>query len=366
MTAWTLACWGRVVGAFVALIRVVRNDRPRWPRRPKHDDPLRVLDERFSRVEIDLEGHQTRRALLSKPRSLVTGRACTSKEELEIACSLYESTWWEQDLTVTTMRADSGAYPGLQGRLTAARNAGLVTTRDVHVEDAGHYLPQRTALHEAIVRDCVPTRTTDDNPDRIPEAFFTIGSPGAGKTSTLRGLVRAYRDIGHGHTGSPLAIVDADQVRTALPEYASGLGSVVVGVECYDVTYDQVFPAALATRADLVYDTLGGIDSIRPNIERLIDAGYHVHVLRAVAPLDMRRARTLDRALARDGRLVPEWLLKNTAEAAAETMRVLRRDKVPLAGWAEIDTANPSGVPMALAADPVWAAAFPTLVAATG
>ena len=372
MTAWTLAFLALVAVAIVALIRAVRNDRPRWPRRPrrprrpKRDDPLRVLDEGFAEVEIDLEGHQTRRGLLSKPRSLVTGRACTSKEELEIACSLYEVTWWEKDPTVATMRADAGAYPGLQGRLMAARNAGLVTTRDVHVDDAGHYLPRRTALHEAIVRDCVPTRTTDDDPDRIPEAFFTIGSPGAGKTSTLRGLVRAYRDLGHGHAGTPLAIVDADQVRTALPEYASGLGSVVVGVECYDVTYDQVFPAALASRSDLVYDTLGGIDSVLPNIERLIDAGYHVHMLRAVAPLDMRRARTLDRALARDGRLVPEWLLKNTAKAAAETMRVLRKDKVPLAGWAEIDTAHPSGVPVALAADPVWAAAFPTLVAANG
>ncbi|MHB8188767.1 MAG: SHOCT domain-containing protein, partial [Dermatophilaceae bacterium] len=133
MTAWTLAFWALVVVAIVALIQVVRNDRPRWPRRPKHDDPLGVLDERFARVEIDLEGHQTRRALLSKPRSLVTGRACTSKEELEIACSLYEVTWWEKDLTVATMRADAGAHPGLQGRLTAARNAGLVTTRDVHL-----------------------------------------------------------------------------------------------------------------------------------------------------------------------------------------------------------------------------------------
>ena len=178
--------------------------------------------------------------------------------------------------------------------------------------------------------------------------------------------MRAYRDRVNCHAGSPLAIVEPDQVRPALPEYASGLGSVVVGVECYDVTYDQVFPAALATRADLVYDTLGGIDSIRPNIERLIDAGYQVHVLRAVAPLDMRRARTLDRALARDGRLVPEWLLENTAAAAAETVRVLRRDNVPLAGWAEIDTAHPNGVPVAIAAGPGCAAAFPARVSATG
>jgi len=366
MTAGMLAFWALVLSAIIALVWEVGDDRSPWPRGSKHDDPLRLLDERLARDQIDLADYLGRCALLSKPGSLVTGHVWTSRKELEIACSHYELTWWQNNPTVAAMRADPGACPGLLGRLSAARDAGLVTTRDVHVDDAGHYLPQRAALHEAIVGDCVPARTTDDDPDRIPEAFFTIGSPGAGKTSTLRVLVRAYRDMGHGRAGMPLAVVDADQVRMALPEYASGLGSIVVGAECYDVTYDQVFPAALASRSDLVYDTLGGIDSVRPNIERLIDAGYRVHVLRAEAPLDVRRDRTLYRALTRDGRLVPDRLVKHTAEAAAETMRVLRRDKVTLAGWAEIDTAHPSGVPVALAADPVWAAAFPTLVAAAG
>ena len=78
MTAWTLAFWALVVVAFVALIRVVRNDRPRWPRRPrrpKKDDPLRALDEGFSRGEIDLERHQTRSGEPSKPRPPETGGA---------------------------------------------------------------------------------------------------------------------------------------------------------------------------------------------------------------------------------------------------------------------------------------------------
>ena len=365
MTPGGLAFWALALLAMIALVWGVRDDWSRGPRGPKRDDPQRLLDERLAQGRIDLADYLGRCALLSKPRSLVTGHVRTSRKELEIASSHYELTGWQNNPAVAAMRADASAYPGLLGRLSAARDAGLVTTQDVHVDEAGDYLPQRTALHEAIVRDCVPARTTDDDPDRTPEAFFTIGSPGAGKTSTLRGLVRAYRDMGHGRATMPLAIVDADQVRTALPEYASGLGSLVVGAECYDVTYDQVFPAALASRSDLVYDTLGGIDSVRPNIQRLIDAGYRVHVLRAEAPLAVRLVRTLCRALTRDGRLVPERLVKNTAEAAAETMRVLRRDKVTLAGWAEIDTAHSSGVPVALAADPVWAAAFPTLVAAT-
>ena len=41
------------------------------------------------------------------------------------------------------------------------------------------------------------------------------------------------------------------------------------------------------------------------------------------------------------------------------------QDKVPLAGWAEIDTANARGVPVALFGY-YRAVAFPTLVAATG
>ena len=63
----------------------------------------------------------------------MTGRVWASKEELETACSLYEFTWWETSPTVQAMRADAGAHPGLLGRITAARNAGLVRTRDVGV-----------------------------------------------------------------------------------------------------------------------------------------------------------------------------------------------------------------------------------------
>lgn len=68
MSAGMLAFWALVVVAIVALIRGVSDDRPRWPRGPEHDDPLRVLDERFARGEIDLEDYQARRALLNKSR----------------------------------------------------------------------------------------------------------------------------------------------------------------------------------------------------------------------------------------------------------------------------------------------------------
>jgi len=74
MAAGTLAFWALVVVAIVALIRGVRDDRPGWrgrpgwPDGPEQSDPLRVLDERFARGEIDLEDYQARRALLSKPR----------------------------------------------------------------------------------------------------------------------------------------------------------------------------------------------------------------------------------------------------------------------------------------------------------
>lgn len=106
------------------LIRGGHDDRSRWLRGPKHDDPLRVLDERLARSQIDLADYLGRCALLSKPRSLVTGHVWTSKEDLEIAYNRYEVTWWKDSPPVQAMRADAETYPGLLERHTAAANAG--------------------------------------------------------------------------------------------------------------------------------------------------------------------------------------------------------------------------------------------------
>ncbi len=68
MTVGMLGFWALVVVAVLALIRGGRLNQSGPSAGSGYDDPLRVLDERFARGEIDLEDYQARRALLRKPR----------------------------------------------------------------------------------------------------------------------------------------------------------------------------------------------------------------------------------------------------------------------------------------------------------
>jgi putative membrane protein len=69
MTAGMLAFWALIFAVVIALTRGGREDSSRSSGDPEQDDPIRVLDDRFARGEIDLEDYQVRRALLSEPHS---------------------------------------------------------------------------------------------------------------------------------------------------------------------------------------------------------------------------------------------------------------------------------------------------------
>lgn len=68
MTAGTLVILALVVVAIIALLPAGRENRSLVSGGPGLDDPLRILDERFARGEIDLEDYQARRASLSDKR----------------------------------------------------------------------------------------------------------------------------------------------------------------------------------------------------------------------------------------------------------------------------------------------------------
>lgn len=268
-----------------------------------------------------------------------------SRHELEAAVAAYEETWWRIDPGVAAILDDPLTYPGVLGRVVDAASHNAVTTATVYRTSDTHtgtpgYVDVRTQTHNGIVRQCVP----DLPPHDRPRAFFTIGCPGAGKTTVLRSLVQRYR-AGHpagpgAAADDPASIIDADFVRQSLPEYASGVGAFVVDPECYDVTYDVVFPEALAMRRDVIYDSLGRLSSIRYNLDLLVNAGFDIHMLHATAPVEDCVGRTERRALTVDGRLVSPGLVRERAEEAAEALAALRVEPRLLVGWATVDTSN--------------------------
>ncbi len=267
-----------------------------------------------------------------------------SREVLAAAVVDYQANWWRHDTDALAVLNDAAAHPGLRGQILATSSLGqMVTTAAVYrpthpgAPDDRPYLPERTDIHEGIVEDCVPSAAVAGSGH--PSAYFTIGCPGAGKTSVLRDIVDQHRRrTAPDGRPAPFSVLDADRVRQSLPEYADGLGAFVVEEECYFITYGEVFVRAVASRADMVYDTIGRLSSIRENLGLLHAEGYEIHVLHARSAVDLCQERTERRALEVDGRLVNPAMLQRAADDAEQAIAALIGESFPLAGWAKIDT----------------------------
>jgi Zeta toxin len=273
----------------------------------------------------------------------------TSREELEAAVVAYQRHWWRRDDDALAVINDRAAHPGLRSQILTISSLGeIVTTSDVYRSDHPGaledrpYLAVRTPVHERIIADCVPPDSDPlDTSTEQPAAYFTIGCPGVGKTSVLRRIVNQHRSaLAGGAEPRRCSIIDADRVRQLMPEYHDGLGAFVVEEECYALTYGDMFDRAAARRADIIYDTIGRLPSIKENLEFLAADGYDIHVLHATSDLDLCAERTEQRALKVDGRLINPAMLERAANDAAETIGALLAEGFTLAGWARIDTGD--------------------------
>lgn len=254
-----------------------------------------------------------------------------SLAELEAAVAAHLPSWWRNDPGVA---AELAIRPDLLAQLEA--RGPFVSTVHVYAERDG-WRPARAAVHLPIIAAMLGTGA----PSPAPVAYFTIGPMGAGKTTTLRPIVRADR-ARRGLSDESLSRVAADDIREQLPEYADGLGSLVVQDEAFLITYEALFPAARDSGYDLVYDTIGRVVGSAASFDRqlreLKSAGFAVHVLLAECPLDLCRMRAEHRALV-NGRLVDPAVQDATHDQPARVLKLLRDENL-LDGWAVFDTSR--------------------------
>lgn len=64
MAAGMVAFWGLVIFAVIAIFRGLGTSRDKSEGQTPLDDPLRILDERFARGELDVEEYHARRSVL--------------------------------------------------------------------------------------------------------------------------------------------------------------------------------------------------------------------------------------------------------------------------------------------------------------
>lgn len=272
-----------------------------------------------------------------------------SRAELEAAVASHLPHWWRNDPRVAAELADR---PELLAQLEG--RGSLVST--VHVYAEGDiWRPARTAVHGQIVASMLGTGA----PGSAPVAYFTIGPMGAGKTTRLRPIVqadRARRDL----VDESLSRVSADEIRERLPEYADGLGSLVVQDEAFRVAYDTLFPAACEARLDLVYDTIGrvagSVASFDRQLRELKTAGFAIHVVLAQCALDICRNRAERRALS-NGRLVDSAVQDATHDQPAQVLKLLQTEAGLLDGWAVFDTSGAGDPPPMIDGSEGWRAA---------
>lgn len=258
-----------------------------------------------------------------------------SLRDLEAAVARYQRTWWRLDVDASQRIA---AQPGLEALLSTA---SLVTTSQVYRDPTNDdWCPARLQLHDLLVDRCLGSGT----PETDPRAYFTIGCMGVGKARVLRPLVDRHR-LSTGRASASLARIAADEIREEMPEYASGLGTFVVQPEIFDITYGPLFDAALASHRDIVYDTIGRVDSVtgqvsfEPQLRELSDAGYEIHVLLGVAPLDVCVKRAEDRALNESGRIVDPHTQADQFDQPARALHRVR-DLGLAHHWAIVDTSK--------------------------
>jgi len=156
-------------------------------------------------------------------------------------------------------------------------------------------------------------------------AIFVIGPPASGKSSISNPIARKYN----------ATIIDPDEAKKILPEYAGGVGANAVHKESQAVT-SMMQELAVAEGDNLVIPTVGeNADKLRAKIQRLRDAGYRVELVDVAVPAEDAAIRMF-RRFGATGRIIPVEKLNSVGDNPSKTYDLLREEGVA-DGYARID-----------------------------
>jgi len=171
----------------------------------------------------------------------------------------------------------------------------------------------------------VPANPIDFN----RQATIIIGAPAAGKSSIADPLAVARR----------AAIIDGDEAKKVMPEYAGGIGANAVHRES-QFMIGQVEMLAKAEGANIVIPTVGSDPAkIRTMIAELKEEGYSVALLDAQVSAEESMTRMLRRFVS-TGRLIPISVMRRYGNKPSQTYDILKKEGVA-DGYARIDNNGP-------------------------
>jgi predicted ABC-type ATPase len=163
------------------------------------------------------------------------------------------------------------------------------------------------AVHDPIMRAALDG-VKPPAPGEQKMAIFTMGGPGSGKSSMIKGV-----------DPSKFVHIDPDEVRTKLPEYKQATQGPMIYRYASSMTHPEasdiarkITEAAIAQGKHMIIDGTGGdAASLIAKMDQLRKAGYHIHLAYAHLDGDEGVKRVNSRAEA-TGRYVPESFVRDS------------------------------------------------------
>ena len=172
-----------------------------------------------------------------------------------------------------------------------------------------------------------------------PTATIILGPPASGKSSVANPLARKLN----------AAILDPDEVKKAMPEFAGGVGSNATHVESKAITKD-IRNLMIANKNNIVIPTVGANpEKIMAEISAYKDAGYKVNLVDVVVSKEEALRRMLLRFI-KSKKLIPPDYMGEVGDLPSVTYDILRKEGVA-DGYARIDNSVGIEVPKPLIED---------------
>ena len=183
----------------------------------------------------------------------------------------------------------------------------------------GKYLPERLELHKEIINSFKENVVCIESKD--PIAILMGGSPASGKSTFLKKYAPYL-------LSEEIFKVDADEVRSKLPEY-EGWNASQTHLETKDIVTQLLSDReiGLPCKTDIIYDgTMNSTKTYKPLIKMLHDLGYKVFV---VYVDNVKKDVIVDRALNRykkSGRFVPLEVIDDFFEKGKTALQEIKKD----------------------------------------
>ena len=219
--------------------------------------------------------------------------------------------------------AFEGDDPALAAALPdpADRKRLIEQTKEALQKPKTHLIdtPERWELRDQIAQNLYNEKTDAVDVKQDGEAWIVLGLPGAGKNTSVADPLAAK----HG-----AVMIDSDDVKKLIPEYADGVGANAVHEEASDIILPAVLAQAVHNNDNIVMPRVGkSVDSLRPEIEALKKAGYKVNIVHVAVQPEKAIKRAITR-WHRSGRLVSVGYMKSVDGNPKRTYETLKASQL--------------------------------------